>query len=110
LDVRFDIVTVLSFIISVLLVPAFIYIWKQHIKEVVELKAKVKSLENDVDKSKLDLLNTKTNYIERFARLNENINTKFVATNQSITSLAIEIREAITLLKNSNSQGNSKPN
>lgn len=94
-----DLVPIVAFIITVLLFPAYIYIWKLNQRRIAELEKENKEQEVAINELQVDIEKTKTNYTEKFSELNSNINDKFTATNKTISDLAIEVGKAIGHLK-----------
>lgn len=105
-----SLVAVLGFILSSLLIPAVVYIWRAKDREIKELKIMVAELrtkmethelksQDDIETIKVDLEKTKTNYVSRFGELGTKIDDKFGTVNQSISGLALEVREALILIK-----------
>lgn len=104
-----DLVSILAFVISVLLIPALIYIWNESRKEVSDMKKQlndhIKNAKEEHDalydkatKNELDLKETKINYIERFSNLNNNINHKFEVMTEVVNDKFNTINSTISNL------------
>lgn len=113
--------TILGFVITVLLIPAFVYIWNSNRREVKEMKEALKQHQSDssmarremqgeIDDMKVDNAETKTNYVDRFGKLEKQLNREFKEVRKSqsdtfetmfkITSkISVSVAEIATQLK-----------
>lgn len=80
--------SILAFVVTVLLIPALIYIWSNNRKEMSEMKTSIEKhqadnveqrrrIKKDVEDCKLNGEKIKNNYLERFADLSEQISKEF---------------------------------